>query len=45
MKHWFWLGLISCIILWYIVVTILVAIRGGKKIKEMLTGERVNGEG
>jgi len=36
MEHWFWFGLLGVTILWYIIVTIVVAIRGGKDIKEMI---------
>ena len=36
MNHWFWLGLIGITTLWYFIVTILVAFRGGKNIRDMI---------
>ena len=36
MEHWIWFSIFSLTIIWYIVVTILVAIRGSKNIKEMI---------
>ena len=36
MKHWFWLVVISVTLIWYIVVTALVAFRGWKDIRHML---------
>ena len=36
MTHWFWFSLILATIIWYVIVTILVAFRGGKNIREMI---------
>ncbi|MDH3651042.1 MAG: hypothetical protein OEQ53_15250 [Saprospiraceae bacterium] len=36
MEHWFWLGLVSLTLLWYVVVTVFVAIRGSGDIRRML---------
>ena len=36
MERWFWFGVLAVTILWYIIVTIVVAIRGSKNIKEMI---------
>ncbi len=36
MEHWFWSVLCALILVWYIVVTILVAIKGGGDIKNMI---------
>ena len=35
MQHWFWLTLSVSAVCWYLVVTIYVAIRGAKNIKQM----------
>lgn len=35
MQHWFWLGLSVATVGWYLAVTIYVAIRGAKDIKQM----------
>ena len=37
MKHWFWLTLIILTGLWYIFVTLIVAIRGARNIRDMLS--------
>ncbi|MEX0288326.1 MAG: hypothetical protein AB3N14_04385 [Flavobacteriaceae bacterium] len=37
MEYWFWTILYVLIILWYIIVTLVVAIGGWKNIKEMIT--------
>ena len=36
MNHWFWLSLTIACVLWYSVVTVYVAIKGAKDIKNML---------
>jgi len=36
MTHWFWLIVIILTIVWYIIVTILVTIRGRKNIRDMI---------
>jgi len=36
MEHWFWLILTVLTLVWYLVVTIVVGIRGASDIKEML---------
>ncbi|MGI9550442.1 MAG: hypothetical protein ACR2MT_04530 [Aurantibacter sp.] len=36
MEHWFWTFFCALTLLWYIVVTLVVAIKGGKDIKNML---------
>ena len=35
MQHWFWLGLSVSAVGWYLAVTVYVAIRGAKDIKQM----------
>jgi hypothetical protein len=35
MQHWFWLSLSVSAVSWYLVVSIYVAIRGAKNIKQM----------
>lgn len=39
MKHWFWLLLIFTTLVWYIIATIVVAVRGTKNIKDLLNGK------
>ncbi|WP_422083572.1 hypothetical protein [Ulvibacterium sp.] len=36
MEHWFWTILCFLVLVWYLVVTIVVALRGGTDIKKML---------
>ena len=36
MEHWFWTTLCFLVLVWYLVVTIVVALRGGNDIKKML---------
>lgn len=36
MEHWFWTILCFLVLAWYLVVTIVVAFRGGIDIKRML---------
>jgi uncharacterized membrane protein (DUF485 family) len=36
MEHWFWAILSVLVLVWYCVVTIVVAFRGGNDIKKML---------
>lgn len=36
MENWFWLILCSLTIIWYVVVTAIVAFRGANDIKEMI---------
>lgn len=36
MMFWFWTILVIAILLWYILVTVIVAYGGGKDIKEMI---------
>jgi len=36
MTHWIWLSIIILTILWYIIVTLVVAVRGRKNIKDMI---------
>ena len=38
MEHWFWAIFSLIVITWYIVVTVVVGIQGGKDIKEMIAG-------
>lgn len=38
MEHWFWSIFCLVVILWYGAVTIIVGIRGGKDIQEMIAG-------
>ena len=38
MQHWFWSIFCLLVILWYAAVTIVVGIKGGKDIKEMIAG-------
>ncbi len=35
MQHWFWLGLSVAAVGWYLAVTVYVAFRGAKDIKQM----------
>ena len=35
MQHWFWLSLSVSAVVWYLAVTVYVAIRGAKDIKQM----------
>lgn len=35
-SHWFWLGLTILCLIWYSVITLYVAVRGGFDIKHML---------
>ena len=32
MAYWFWTILVTAVILWYVVVTIIVTVRGGKDV-------------
>jgi hypothetical protein len=34
--HWFWLLLTAACLVWYATITVYVAIRGGRDIREML---------
>jgi hypothetical protein len=34
--HWFWLGLTAVAVLWYLTITVYVAIRGAWDIQHML---------
>jgi hypothetical protein len=36
MEHWFWLGLTVAVIVWYSTITVYVAIKGSKDIRNML---------
>jgi len=36
MTHWIWFGLIILTILWYVLVTVLVGVRGWKNIWDMI---------
>jgi hypothetical protein len=36
MEHWFWLLMVTAVVVWYSTVTIYVAIRGALDIKHML---------
>lgn len=36
MEHWFWTLLCALVLIWYFVVTIVVALRGGTDIRKML---------
>jgi len=33
--HWFWLGIVAAVIVWYSTITIYVSIRGAFDIKQM----------
>ena len=35
-SHWFWQAMIACVVLWYSTITIWVAIRGARDIREMV---------
>ena len=35
-QHWFWLALTAACVIWYSTITIYVAIKGAKDIKNML---------
>lgn len=35
MGFWFWSVVVTLVLIWYILVTIIVTIRGGKDIREM----------
>jgi len=36
MEHYLWFGIMLVTIVWYAIVTVLVALRGGKDIREMI---------
>lgn len=40
--HWFWTILMALILLWYILVTVIVTIRGGKDVLEMVQDLKEN---
>lgn len=35
MAFWFWTIVVAFVLIWYILVTVIVTIRGGKDIREM----------
>lgn len=35
MGFWFWTVVFACVMVWYIVVTIIVTVRGGKDLRDM----------
>lgn len=35
MGFWFWTVVFGCAMVWYIVVTIIVTVRGGKDLRDM----------
>ncbi|MDN5200284.1 hypothetical protein QQ008_02905 [Fulvivirgaceae bacterium BMA10] len=37
MEHWFWTTLIFLTLAWYLIVTVIVGIKGGQDIRDMLT--------
>jgi len=36
MEHWFWTLICALVVIWYAIVTLIVAFRGGIDIKKML---------
>lgn len=36
MAYWFWTILVAAVILWYVVVTIIVTVRGGKDVLDLV---------
>ena len=36
MEHWFWTIFCALMLLWYVAVTLIVAVKGGKNIREMI---------
>lgn len=34
--HWFWLAMMTAVIVWYLTITVYISIRGAVDIKEML---------
>jgi len=38
MEHWFWSIFCLIVVVWYAAVTIVVGIKGGTDIKEMIAG-------
>jgi hypothetical protein len=36
MEHWFWLALTVAVIIWYSTITIFVAVKGTRDIRDML---------
>ncbi|WP_261394984.1 hypothetical protein [Membranihabitans marinus] len=36
MNHWIWTLIVILVVIWYIVVTAIVTIRGGKDIRTMI---------
>lgn len=36
LKHWFWLALTAAVVIWYSTITVYVAWKGAKDIKNML---------
>lgn len=35
MAYWFWTIVVAFVLIWYVSVTIIVTVRGGKDIREM----------
>jgi len=42
MKHWFWTLLSAVILGWYIVVTVIIAFKGGEDIRRMIDKMKKN---
>lgn len=36
MEHWFWLTITAAVIVWYSTITVYVAVKGSKDIRDML---------
>ncbi len=36
MEHWFWLMITAAVIVWYSTITVYVAVKGSKDIRDML---------
>ena len=37
-EHWFWTLMALAVFLWHIVVTVIVTVKGGKDIRDMIKG-------
>ena len=43
-NHWFWLSIVGGTLVWYVIITAVVALRGYKDIRTMLKGFRSSEE-
>ncbi len=45
MDHWFWLLIVGGTLVWYVVVTVIVGVKGYRNIREMLEELKNGGMG